>query len=228
MRNKIYVVAIAMVTIVVLLTSIDIIVFKKSFFHNQYTKLNTAESMKMSNEDLDKATGVLLDYIKGRVSTIDLEVVVDGEVVEMFNQREKDHMVDVRDLYITMLDVRVGLLIVVALVALVALGLFDFFDFRQSAKNLMDSFKGVLLIIGAIGFFAILDFNAFWTLFHEVLFSNDLWLLDPRTDRMINMFPEPFFKAMVMRIIFAFAFIMAIKLALVYLFNYMADRKERI
>lgn len=226
MKNKVYTVAIAMFTVVLMLTSIDIIVFNKGFFHKQYTKLDTAESMNMSIGDLDKATDVLLDYIKGKKDSIDLEVVVAGERVEMFNQREKDHMVDVRDLYVMMLNVRRGLMVFVALVALVALGLFDFMNYRQSARNIMDSFKGVLLVIGAIGFYAILDFNSFWTMFHELLFSNDLWLLDPRTDRMINMFPEPFFKAMVMRIILAFVVILSLKYAMIKLSDYMADRSE--
>ena len=226
MKNRVYTLAIAMFTVVLMLTSIDIIVFNKAFFHKQYTKLNTAESMNMSIDDLDKATDVLLDYIKGKEDSIDLEVVVSGERVEMFNQREKDHMVDVRDLYVMMLEVRRGLMVFVALVALVALGLFDFMNYRQSARNIMDSFKGVLLVIGAIGFYAILDFNSFWTMFHELLFSNDLWLLDPRTDRMINMFPEPFFKAMVMRIILAFVVILSLKYAMIKLSDYMADRSE--
>lgn len=228
MKNKIYTLAIAMFTIILMLTSIDIIVFNKGFFHNQYLKLDTAKSMDMSNDDLDKATSVLLDYIKGKKDSIDVEVVVKGEVVEMFNQREKDHMVDVRNLYLRMLDVRRSLMIIVAMVTMVALGLFDFVNFRQSARNVEDSFKGVLLVVGALGFYAILDFNSFWTMFHEILFSNDLWLLDPQTDRMINMFPEPFFKAMVMRIIVAFLIIMALKYVTIKIFDYIADRKELV
>jgi integral membrane protein (TIGR01906 family) len=228
MKNKIYTLAIAMFTIILMLTSIDIIVFNKGFFHNQYLKLDTAKSMDMSNDDLDKATSVLLDYIKGKKDSIDVEVVVKGEVVEMFNQREKDHMVDVRNLYLRMLDVRRSLMIIVAMVTMVALGLFDFVNFRQSARNVEDSFKGVLLVVGALGFYAILDFNSFWTMFHEILFSNDLWLLDPQTDRMINMFPEPFFKAMVMRIIVAFLVIMALKYVTIKIFDYIADRKELV
>ncbi len=37
------------------------------------------------------------------------------------------------------------------------------------------------------------DFSALFTRFHLLLFDNDLWLLDPKTDIMINMFPEEFF-----------------------------------
>ena len=41
---------------------------------------------------------------------------------------------------------------------------------------------------------------ASFTLFHEIFFTNDLWLFDPATDYMIRMLPEGFFYDMVMRI----------------------------
>lgn len=30
-------------------------------------------------------------------------------------------------------------------------------------------------------------------IFHHIFFNNDLWLLDPATDLLINIVPEPFF-----------------------------------
>lgn len=47
-------------------------------------------------------------------------------------------------------------------------------------------------------------FNDFWTLFHEVMFTNDMWLLDPRISTMINMFPLPFWLAMCTDILIRF------------------------
>ena len=55
-----------------------------------------------------------------------------------------------------------------------------------------------------LGIWAYVDFNAFWTMFHEILFTNDLWLLDPRVSIMINMFPEEFWFGMVIRIALTF------------------------
>ena len=45
-------------------------------------------------------------------------------------------------------------------------------------------------------FTAAFGFEAAFTRFHEVLFSNDLWQLDPRTDRLIQMYPEGFWRDM--------------------------------
>ena len=37
------------------------------------------------------------------------------------------------------------------------------------------------------------DFTQYFTYFHEIFFNNDLWLLDPKTEILIQMMPEPFF-----------------------------------
>ena len=55
---------------------------------------------------------------------------------------------------------------------------------------------------GAIWILA--DFTGFWTTFHQLFFTNDLWLLNPATDRMINLFPEAFFSHLVIRILLWF------------------------
>ena len=44
------------------------------------------------------------------------------------------------------------------------------------------------------------DFTKYFTIFHEIFFDNDLWLLDPSTDLLIRMLPEGFFMDMVIRI----------------------------
>ncbi|MDQ0508947.1 integral membrane protein (TIGR01906 family) [Peptoniphilus ivorii] len=44
------------------------------------------------------------------------------------------------------------------------------------------------------------NFHRAWFLFHRLVFSNELWLMDPQTDLMIQMLPENFFSGMVLRI----------------------------
>jgi integral membrane protein (TIGR01906 family) len=46
----------------------------------------------------------------------------------------------------------------------------------------------------AIGALALSGFDRTWDCFHEIAFRNDLWRLDPDTDRLIQMFPEPFWQ----------------------------------
>ena len=37
------------------------------------------------------------------------------------------------------------------------------------------------------------DFTKYFVIFHQIFFDNDLWILDARTDLLINIVPEPFF-----------------------------------
>jgi len=49
------------------------------------------------------------------------------------------------------------------------------------------------------------DFSGFWVQFHHLFFNNDLWLLNPETDILIQMLPQQFFYDLVVRILGMFA-----------------------
>ena len=38
------------------------------------------------------------------------------------------------------------------------------------------------------------DFTKYFTTFHHIFFDNDDWLLNPKTDLLINIVPEGFFR----------------------------------
>lgn len=44
-----------------------------------------------------------------------------------------------------------------------------------------------------VGLSMALDFDRTFTVFHKLLFNNDDWIFDPRTDEIINILPEAFF-----------------------------------
>ena len=51
----------------------------------------------------------------------------------------------------------------------------------------------LLVPLGAFAAWAAVDFSSAFTFFHEVLFTNDLWLLDAQTDLLVRLLPEQFF-----------------------------------
>ena len=71
-------------------------------------------------------------------------------------------------------------------------------------RILSRSYQIVLGVLAAalliLGIAVARDFNAVFTLFHEIFFDNDLWLFDPATDYMIRMLPEGLFFDFVLRI----------------------------
>ena len=54
-------------------------------------------------------------------------------------------------------------------------------------------------MLACIGAYVAVDFSSFWTKFHHIFFTNDLWLLDYDTDRMIRICPEQLFFDIVVR-----------------------------
>lgn len=193
-----------------LYTSIEIHGFNKKYYENKYTELNTAEDIGMSNDALFDATFTLLDYLKDKRDDIHCVQEVNGVSREIFDERETAHMIDVKELYINVKKVCISLSLLGLLSFLILLYFVKFkgYEIREMIKDMMDGLRQVVcafaIVISGLLFYAFVDFSRFWTMFHEIFFDNDLWLLDPRVSIMINMFPENFWFGMVIRMAITF------------------------
>lgn len=196
--------AAVLLILALLIVSIEMFALNESFFKSEYDKLDTAESIGISEEGLTTVTQRLLAYTRGETPNLDMQEEIGGEMQEVFGQREKDHMIDVRDLYLAARGVRIAA-IVVAIVLITIL----FVMLRGKAlsvlcKTVLIVSGGFLAGVAVIGIWAAVDFTSFWTSFHHVFFTNDLWILDPRNDVLIRMVPQQFFSDLVTRIIIRF------------------------
>ncbi len=181
-----------------LIAVIDLTCFDKAFYAREYAKLDTAASMGMRKADLDTAMDALLQYLLGERDDLLVYAKVDGKVRAVFNEREIQHMQDVRALYRGGTALGYGMLAVGTVFFAWALGK------RERQKKVLSGYiRGnlvFLVILGAVALFATIDFDTFWTMFHQMVFTNDLWLLDPGTDLLIRMVPQQFFFDLVLRI----------------------------
>lgn len=190
--------------IALLIVSIEMFALNPGFFESEYLKLETAQSIGISEDDLTAVTHKLINYTTDADSNLDIQADIGGDMQEVFGQREKEHMVDVKALYLGARNVRTYCLIGAAVLIIVAFLIAK----GQALKTLCKAFLYVsgafILFIGALGIYAAVDFTSFWVSFHHLFFSNDLWLLDPATDVLIMMVPEQFFSDLVARIIIRF------------------------
>ena len=190
------------------ITCLDLNCFNKAFFHEEYARMNTAANLQMSQDDLNASTDALLDYLKGKRNDLTVTVTIGGHAQNAFNAKEITHMADVRTLYQAVLFIRVA----AALLFLISLAYY-IVDTRRRRQKFLTSCCGcflkttgiIVFILALLSGWALLDFQSFWTAFHHLFFRNDLWLLDPNTDLLINLFPAEFFFALVFRIVFTFA-----------------------
>lgn len=190
-----------------LLSLVNILCFSHSFYAYEYEKNDQAEVIGMSDEDLLKSTDALLDYLKGKREDISVSAEVNGIEREVFTERESLHMVDVRKLYDNAMLAKniagtVSLLLFLLIVTVWK---------KDRYAILKDGFENGLFMIGScvvcILIWAVADFNNFWLDFHYLFFDNDLFLLDPASSIMINMFPESFFFELVLLIIVSFVLV---------------------
>jgi integral membrane protein (TIGR01906 family) len=177
--------------LVLLFTSLEVLVFNPAYFNLQFSRYNIEEATGMAREDLLYTMGQVMGYLKGERDDLVVLARVRGEEREIFGQREKDHMVDVRHLFLQGFRLRNAALALL----LPALG-FLLYKKKGGAAAAGLAWAGwlPLLLILVLGLLAALDFSRYFVLFHEVFFDNDLWLLDPEKEILIQMLPEGFFR----------------------------------
>lgn len=179
--------------IILLITSVEAVTYwNPGFFEKEYNKYQVTETVDMEMDDLLEVTREMMSYLRGGRDNLNIMTTVAGQQREFFNQREIDHMYDVRNLFLAALTIRKVCL------ALAALSLAALFALKAKVGRILPR----AICGGTVLFFVILatltaiistDFTKYFIVFHHILFTNSLWILDPATDLLINIVPEGFF-----------------------------------
>lgn len=175
-----------------LFSVVQVVVYNDAYFKWHYENHNIEEETGMSIAGLMEVTDKMMDYLIDKRDTLDMEATINGNIEEVFGEREKAHMEDVKVLFLqgkVFRDISSLTLLIV---------LIYFFAVRKKwlrdwLSQLKMFFIASFVVVGIVGVLFASDFNKYFTIFHEIFFDNDLWLLDPRTDILINMVPEIFF-----------------------------------
>lgn len=185
-----------------LLTGVQIAVYGDShysFYQKEYEKYFVSHALKMDMDDIMVVTEYMMDYLIGKEEVLSIDTEIDGAMQDFFNEQDRLHMADVKNLFLGGLKLRnicTGL-------ALILLGVV-FIIGKRNPKLLIYGYLRAFAVFLVVGIFLAIafaiDFTACFTIFHKIFFMNDLWLFDPATDYMIRMLPEGFFSDMVIRI----------------------------
>ncbi len=195
----------------ILLTSFQLAIYGDSdyrFYEKEYQKYHVTDALGMELEDVMIVTDYMMDYLIGREEELSVVTEVDGRTQDFFNDQDRFHMGEVKDLFLGGLRLRnicaaVSLFIIMGLIAM-----------KMDWKHLLPKafFRAVILLAAAglvLGIAFSVDFTRCFTIFHEIFFDNDLWMFNPSEDYMIRMLPEGFFFDMVVRIGMTFIGLMA-------------------
>lgn len=179
--------------ITLLITSVEAVTYwTPGYYEKEYAKYNVTEDVHMEMDDLLDVTHEMMAYLRGNRADLHVPTIVDGQPREFFNEREIAHMEDVRGLFLAAIAIRRDCLIAIVAGILLLLAL------KADIKRVLPSTicAGTLLFFAALSALALIistNFTKYFVIFHEIFFSNDLWILDPSTDLLINIVPEPFF-----------------------------------
>lgn len=186
------------------------------FYRSGWEALDVPSQTGMPIGELSRAGTALIDYFSGSVDSPQIEAVIYGAPRPLYNQRELGHLVDVRNLFAVGFAAQKACWLLALLPFLSLLGLClpsrltgsrtgSRAGSRPNPADCIRTSLGALarplIIAGAVGMGllillaipASMDFTDWWTKFHLLSFTNDLWLLNPNTDWLIRMFPEEFF-----------------------------------
>ena len=190
--------------ITLFITSIEAVCYwTPGYYEKEYAKYHVLDDVHMEMEDLLEVTDEMMSYLRGHREDLHIPTIVDGQPREFFNEREIAHMEDVRGLFLAALVIRrVCIRVMIAVLAFLLLTKTNFARVlpRTICVGTGLFFAGIAALAGIIS----TDFTKYFIIFHKIFFNNDLWLLDPTTDLLINIVPEPFFMDTAARIAITF------------------------
>ena len=175
------------------------------WWRTEYAKYDTPQYVtgEMSLDDAVYITEQMLEYCIGRIDTLeDTEATIDGVTAPFFTEREKLHLADCRNIFLGAVEFRaVSILMIVGL--LIAVWFWvkrrsDGAEVRRRYARLLAG--GYLLALAVFVICVILlviigmnNFTYLFTKFHHVFFDNDLWILNPKVDNLVNVMQEAVF-----------------------------------
>ena len=146
-------------------------------------------------EELTKVAEQIKEYFNTSVEPLDVRITLYGEETELFKEREIVHMKDVKGLVQGLgFWQRVTFWYLAGFAVVAALLWERRMALRLLAKGLLWGSALSLALLLVTGLAVVIGFDAVFTQFHVISFSNDFWQLDPRYDYLVAIFNEEFFR----------------------------------
>ena len=115
--------AMLLIIISVLITSFQLVIYgdpEYKFYQKEYEKYTVCDALGMKMEDVMQVTEHMMAYLIGEEEELSVITTVEGEKKDFFNEQDRLHMADVKNLFLGGLKVRTACLML-ALVLLAIL-----------------------------------------------------------------------------------------------------------
>jgi len=175
MKNKlISIFCIIIFPLIILISSFSTLVYNDSWYLDHVVQIENHENHVYN----------ILDYLQ------------DKNVLIEFTQKDKLHMVDVKNL----IDFTLYLNYFLVFLVLLAISYFLIIKNYNEIGNIFIFGSGLFFVFGALFYFV--PFSWLFIKFHLVAFNNDLWILHPSESLLIRLFDQDFFKDFFYNVLF--------------------------
>lgn len=156
------------------------------------------QALVVGTKDYPVLAEGLSDYLFGKAETAQITVEKNGLQSPAFSEDELTHLADVRGLFRLANIVFCGGVVLLIISGLLTAASSSW-DPRQALRRfIINAIKGILislLVLLIVVILASINFHQAFFVMHQLLFTNDLWLLNPQTDLLLMLMQEPFFIA---------------------------------
>ena len=179
-----------LVPIALVLTSVRLIM-TPLYLHFEYNAPGfPRDSFGFTKEDRLYWSQIALDYLVNPAGISFLADLRFPDGKPVYNERELDHMVDVKNVVMTTLNVWL-----VSLALLIALGIWaglgHWWDHFRHGLGRGGWLTAILVVIVLV--FVLFGFGVFFVFFHNIFFQSGTWMFE-WSDTLIRMFPERFWR----------------------------------
>ena len=153
-------------------------------YNTGFERNSIAESTGIPSSEIERVGDEIREYFNDDQEY--MAIFLNGQ--PLFTAREVEHMRDVKLL--------LGLVYTVTYVTGAAVVLYAAWGFRREGLRFLrrvsmaGAISGVGLVV--VGVILALGFPVFFTLFHQISFSNDYWILNPSEHFLVVLFPYRF------------------------------------
>jgi integral membrane protein (TIGR01906 family) len=172
----------------------------QDFYLREFARYDVGRVTGLDQAQLAAVSNAFITYLRDPSARLDVQVSTGGAPRPLFNEREIAHMDDVQKLFGLVRDTRIVAGAVLLILPLVGLGLGGSGFLPRLGTLLTAGAILTVVLLAVAGLLSLVDFSQAFVRFHELAFSNDLWILDPRTDYLIMLYPEGFWLDATLRI----------------------------
>lgn len=165
--------------------------FNLNFYKNFYSKGNLTANIGTTSDELINNTSNLLDYLNGKAELN----------TSWFSEKDILHMKDVKILYSVSFYTMIFFIAIFIISTILIIFLYKNCTMSYITRTFNKTLLAFIVLIIVLASIISYNFNSFWIRFHQLLFSNDLWLLSPDESNLIKMVPEEFFISLITTII---------------------------